>query len=169
MSAAAGSRRAAERLPLVMVVAVADGGAIGCGGKIPWHIPEDLKHFKAMTLGHAIIMGRKTWDEVGRPLPGRRNLVVSRQPGLALEGAEVFGSLEEAIAAARETDPEPRVIGGSAIYEAAMPLATRIYLTEVHRQVDADTFFPAFDRSLWREVERRPGATEGVEFVTLER
>jgi dihydrofolate reductase len=155
--------------PLVMVVAVGDNGAIGKDGKVPWRIPEDLKHFKRVTLGHAIIMGRKTWDEVGRPLPGRRNLVVSRQPSLALEGAEVFGSVTAAIEAARTTDPEPHVIGGSAIYEAAMPLATRIYLTEVHREVEADTFFPPFDRSAWREVERRPAETEGVEFVTLER
>jgi len=152
-----------------MVVAIGDNGAIGKDGKVPWRIPEDLKHFKNVTMGHAIIMGRKTWDEVGRPLPGRRNLVVSRQPGLALEGAEVFPTLEAAIAAARTTDPEPHVIGGSTIYDAAMPLATRIHLTEVHRDVEADTFFPPFDRSVWREVSRRPAETEGVEFVTLER
>jgi dihydrofolate reductase len=155
--------------PLAMVVAVGDNGAIGKDGQVPWRVPEDLKHFKNVTMGHAIIMGRKTWDEVGRPLPGRRNLVVTRQADLALEGAEVFHSLEEAIAAARTTDDEPHVIGGSTIYEAAMPLATRIHLTEIHRNVEADTFFPPFDRSAWREVERRPAQTEGVEFVTLER
>ena len=155
--------------PLSMVVAIGDNGAIGKDGKVPWRIPEDLKHFKNVTMGHAIIMGRKTWDEVGRPLPGRRNLVVSRQPGLVLEGAEVFASVADAIEAARTTDPEPHVIGGSTIYDAAMPFATRIYLTEVHREVEADTFFPPFDRSVWREVERRPAETEGVEFVTLER
>jgi dihydrofolate reductase len=158
-----------RRAPLGMVVAIGDDGAIGKDGKVPWRIPEDLKHFKNVTMGHAIIMGRKTWDEVGKPLPGRRNLVVSRQPGLALEGAAVFATLDAAIAAARATDPEPQIIGGSTIYEAAMPLATRIHLTEVHRVVDADTFFPPFDRGLWREVERRPAETEGVEFVTLER
>ncbi|MES1170796.1 MAG: dihydrofolate reductase [Actinomycetota bacterium] len=157
------------RAPLAMVVAIGDDGAIGKDGKVPWRIPEDLKHFKNVTMGHAIIMGRKTWDEVGKPLPGRRNLVISRQPGLTLDGAEVFGTLEAAIAAARTTDPEPHVIGGSTIYAAAMPLATRIYLTEVHRIVAADTFFPPFDRSAWREVERRRAETEGVEFVTLER
>lgn len=157
-----------KRAPLVMVVAIGDNGAIGKDGKVPWRIPEDLKHFKNVTMGHAIIMGRKTWDEVGKPLPGRRNLVVSRQAGLALEGAEVFASLEAAIAAARTTDDEPHVIGGSTIYSAAMPFMTRIHLTEVHRNVEADTFF-SFDRSAWREVERRPAETEGVEFVTLER
>jgi dihydrofolate reductase len=158
-----------DRAPLSMVVAIGDDGAIGKDGKVPWRIPEDLKHFKNVTMGHAIIMGRKTWDEVGRPLPGRRNLVVSRQPGLALEGAEVFPTLEAAISAARMTDPEPHIIGGSTLYDAAMALATRIHLTEVHRHVEADTFFPPFDRSLWREVSRRPAETEGVEFVTLER
>jgi len=158
-----------HRAPLAMIVAIGDDGAIGKDGKVPWRIPEDLKHFKNVTMGHAIIMGRKTWDEVGKPLPGRRNLVISRQPGLTLEGAEVFDTLEAAISAARTTDPEPHVIGGSTIYAAAMPLATRIYLTEVHRVVAADTFFPPFDRSAWREVERRRAETEGVEFVTLER
>ena len=157
------------RAALAMVVAIGDNGAIGKDGKVPWRIPEDLKHFKAVTMGHAVIMGRKTWDEVGRPLPGRRNLVVSRNPGLLLAGAEVFPSLEAAITAARSTDVEPHVIGGSVIYAAAMPLATRLHLTEVHRTVEADTFFPPFDRSQWREVERRPASTEGVEFVTLER
>ncbi len=155
--------------PLSMVVAVGDNGAIGKDGNVPWRIPEDLKHFKNVTMGHAIIMGRKTWDEVGKPLPGRRNLVVTRNADLVLEGAEVFTTLEAAIAAARTTDPEPFVIGGSVLYALAMPLATRIYYTEVHRTVEADTFFPPFDRSAWREVERRPGETEGVEFVTLER
>ena len=157
------------KAPLAMVVAIGDNGAIGKDGKVPWRIPEDLKHFKTITMGHAIIMGRKTWDEVGRPLPGRRNLVVSRNPALSLEGAEVFTSLEAAIAAARTTDAQPYIIGGSGIYAAAMPLATRIDLTEIRRSVDADTFFPPFDRSQWREVERRPAETEGVEFVTLER
>jgi dihydrofolate reductase len=156
--------------PLVMVVAIGDDGAIGKAGKVPWHIPEDLKHFKTVTMGHAILMGRKTWDEVGRPLPGRRNLVVSRTAGLALPGAECFTSLDEAIRAARVTDDAPCVIGGSALYLAALPLATRILLTEVHRATEgADTFFPPFDRGAWREIERRPAATEGVEFVTLER
>lgn len=157
------------RAPLTLVVAVADGGAIGLGGQLPWRIPEDLKHFKRVTMGHAVIMGRKTWDEVGRPLPGRRNIVVSRTPGLALEGAEVAPSLEEAIALARRTDDAPCVIGGSAIYAAALPVATKIHLTEIHREVEADTFFPPFDRSAWRETERRAGESEGVEFVTLER
>jgi dihydrofolate reductase len=158
-----------ERAPLTIIVAVADNGAIGKGGQLPWRIPEDLKFFKAQTMGHAIIMGRKTWDEVGRPLPGRRNIVVSRKAGLTLEGAEVCGSLEDAIALARTTDPEPFVIGGATIYAAALPFATKVLLTEVHREAEADTFFPPFRRDEWRETVRRKGETEGVEFVTFER
>ena len=160
-----------ERLPLALIVAVADNGAIGKDGKVPWRIPEDMRHFKNTTMGHAIIMGRKTWDEVGKPLPGRRNLVVSRQKDLVLQGAEVFPSLDDAIRAARTTDPEPYVIGGSAIYEGAFPLATKVHLTEVHRNVEADTFFPKWDRTGWRETSRRrgEGADEDVEFVVLER
>lgn len=156
--------------PLVLVFAVSDDGVIGKGGQLPWRIPEDLRHFKAKTLGHAIIMGRKTWDERKKPLPGRRNIVVSRTM-TELEGAEIAATLEEAIALARTTDPEPRVIGGAGIFTAAMPLATKIYLTEVHRKVDGDTFFH-LDRTGWRETERRRATepeSEGVEFVTLER
>jgi dihydrofolate reductase len=157
------------RAPLTIVVAVADNGAIGLRGQLPWRIPEDIKHFKATTMGHAIVMGRKTWDEVGRPLPGRRNIVVTRQAGRAFDGAETAASLDEAIALARRTDDAPCVIGGSEIFAAALPIATKIVLTEVHRDVEADTFFPPFDRSEWRETSRRRGQTEDVEFVTLER
>jgi dihydrofolate reductase len=156
------------RAPLVLVLAVASNGVIGKDGKVPWHIPEDLKHFRRVTTGHAIIMGRKTWDEVGKPLPNRRNIVVTRQPGLVLPGAEVTNTLEEAIARARTTDPEPRVIGGAEIYRLALPLATKIYLTEVDREVEGDTFF-ALDRSGFRETERRLGEEPGVVFLTLQR
>jgi dihydrofolate reductase len=158
-----------DRLPLVLVVAIGDDGAIGNEGKVPWRIPEDMRHFKNVTMGHAIVMGRKTWDEVGKPLPGRRNIAVSRNPSLALEGAEVFASLDDALRAARTTDPEPHVIGGSAIYEACLPIATKIHLTEVHRTAPADTFFPTWNRAEWRETSRRKADTEGVEFVVLER
>lgn len=158
------------RAPLALVVAIADGGVIGKDGRLPWRIPEDLRHFKAMTVGHAVIMGKRTWQEVGKPLPGRRNIVVSSSIG-PLDGADVVASLEDAIALARTTDDEPRVIGGARLFEAAMPLATRIYLTEIHRAVDGDTYF-RLDRNGWHETLRRPGsepASEGVEFVTLER
>src|SRR3954469_3389159 len=103
---------AEERAPLVLVLAVARNGVIGKDGKVPWYIPEDLKHFRRVTTGHAVIMGRKTWDEVGKPLPERRNIVISKTPGLKLEGGEVVTTLDEAIARARTTDAEPHVIGG---------------------------------------------------------
>jgi dihydrofolate reductase len=156
------------RLPLVLVFAVAHKGALGKDGKLPWRIPEDLKHFRRQTLGHAVIMGRRTWDERGKPLPDRRNIVISRKPGLTLEGAEVVPSIEEAVALARTSDPEPRVIGGAEIFRLAMPLATRIELTEIARDVEADTFF-TFDRSPFRETARRAGEDPDVTFVTLER
>lgn len=155
--------------PLAIVVAVADGGVIGRDAGLPWHLPEDLRHFKDVTMGHAMIMGRKTFDSIGRALPGRTSIVVSRGAPTLPEGVALARSFEEAVAIARQTDGEPRVIGGASIYEAALPLATRIFLTEVHRPVTGDTFFPPFDRAAFREIERRPGATFGVEFVTLAR
>jgi len=145
------------------------GRVIGRDGGLPWHFSEDLKHFRRVTTGHAIIMGRKTWDSIGRPLPKRRNIVVTRQRGLEIDGCEVVHSLEDAIVLAREEDPEPRVIGGSTLYELALPLATRLYLTEVAQTVEGDTFFPHFDPAQWRELERRPGENEDLVFVTLER
>jgi len=155
--------------PLALVVAMGPGRVIGRDGGLPWHFSEDLKHFRTVTTGHAIIMGRKTWDSIGRPLPGRRNIVVTRQRELEIDGCEVVHSLEAAIALAREEDPEPRVIGGSTLYELALPLATRLYLTEVGKAVEGDTFFPHFDPEDWTELERRPGESEDLVFVTLER
>jgi dihydrofolate reductase len=156
------------REALCLVLAVAKNGVIGNKGALPWHVPEDLKFFRAVTVGHAVIMGRKTWSEVGKPLPKRRNLVVTRDPTLRLEGAEVVTSLEEAIALARTTDAEPRVIGGAEIYRLALPLATRILLTEIQLEPEGDTFFH-LDRSGFRETERRVGEDPRAVYITLER
>jgi len=153
--------------PLAIVVAIGDGGVIGKAGALPWRIPEDLQHFKRTTMGHAIIMGRKTHASIGRPLAGRRNIVVSRTAD-GFDGCETARSLEEAVALARTTDEEPRVIGGAAVYEAALPLATRIFLTEVGGAHEGDTFFH-LSRDGWRETSRRAAETPGVTFVTLER
>jgi dihydrofolate reductase len=155
--------------PLVLVVAVARNGVIGREGKLPWNHPEDLRHFRRVTLGHAVIMGRKTWDSIGRPLPKRRNLVVSRDRALRLEGAEVLHDLPAAIARAREEDEAPRVIGGSSIFAEALPLATTIYLTEIAEDVEGDVRFPPLDRAQWQETERRAGEDPALSFVTLER
>jgi dihydrofolate reductase len=153
-----------------IVVAMARGRVIGRGNDLPWHIPEDLQHFRRVTTGHAILMGRRTHESIGRPLPRRRNIVVSRQPHLRIDGCDVVGSLDEALRLARGGgDPMPMVIGGAALYREALPLATHLFVTEIDRDVEGDVHFPDFDRTLYREEERRPGDTPDVTFVTLRR
>ena len=126
---------------------------IGRGNALPWRLPDDLKRFKALTLGKQVVMGRKTFESIGRPLPGRENRVVSRQAGLRLEGCLVFPGLREALAGDAD---EIMVIGGAQIYAAALPLAQRLYLTEVETEVEGDARFPDFDPAEWREIERMP-------------
>jgi len=157
---------------LALVAAVGPGGVIGKAGGLPWHLPEDLQRFKALTLGHAVVMGRKTHHSIGRPLPGRRNVVVSRAPLAAFAGCEAAASLEAALALVAD-DPLPFIIGGASLYAEALPRATHLFLTEVATAVEGggggDAFFPAFDRAAWREVRRVAGVTPGVTFVDLER
>jgi dihydrofolate reductase len=153
---------------------VAENGVIGSKGGLPWRIPEDLKHFKALTLGKPCIMGRKTWDSLPRkPLPGRTNIVVTRDHNFCAEGATAAHSFDEALSLARaQTREEIMVIGGEAIFAAALPLAKRIYLTEIAATPEGDAFMPAFDRSQWREPAREgPFDAAGLayNFVTLER
>lgn len=154
--------------PLALIVAVARNGVIGKAGTLPWRISEDLKHFKRVTKGHAVIMGRKTYESIGHPLADRRNIVVSRQENASFEGCESAGSLDEAIALARTSDDCPFVIGGASLYEEALPRATVLYLTTIDRDVEGDTFFAA-DLSNFEEVESRAGATEDVTFRVLRR
>jgi dihydrofolate reductase len=143
-----------SRAPVIsLVVAVAENGLIGRDGGLPWRIPGDLRHFKAVTMGKPIVMGRKTWESLGRPLPGRRNIVITRNADYRAEGAAVAHDLNAAIAVAGDA-PEICVIGGAEIYAQALPRAHRLYLTEVHGAPAGDTFFPAFDRGAWREVSR---------------
>jgi dihydrofolate reductase len=156
-------------LPLTLVLALADDGALGRAGALPWSIPEDRRHFEALVRGHALIMGRRTFDETGAPIFGGSSIVLSRHAGRAMANVVWVTTFDEAVARAREIDPDPRVIGGAQVFELACPLATRIELTEVHRKVDADTYFQ-LDRSAFRETSRRPCGTDPtVEFVTLER
>lgn len=136
-----------------VICAVASNGVIGKEKRLPWHLPADLKRFKALTMGRAVIMGRKTYESLGRPLPGRTNLVVTRQPGYRAEGCRVAGSLEQALALTQD-NPEVFVIGGAMLYAQALPRADRIYLTEIHQAFDGDTRMPALDRSAWRETAR---------------
>ena len=154
--------------PLALIAAVARNGVIGKHGTLPWHVPEDLKHFKKTTSGHVIIMGRKTHDSIGRPLPKRRNIVVTRQPDARFAGCEAAHSLTEAIALARTSDECPFIIGGASLYEEALPLATELHLTTIDEDVAGDTFFPE-DLSEFVEAESRHGQTPGVVFKLLHR
>ncbi|MEG2317209.1 MAG: dihydrofolate reductase [Rikenellaceae bacterium] len=133
-----------------IIVAIASNGAIGKDNDLLWHLKADLKHFKAITTGHTIIMGRKTFESIGRPLPGRRNVVISSQKEFCMDGIEVFHSLEEVLEAVKN-DGEVFVIGGGEIYRQTMPLATKLYLTVVDREYEADTFFVGIDYSQWQE------------------
>jgi dihydrofolate reductase len=142
-----------------IIVATDERGAIGRAGQLPWRLPDDLKRFKALTLGKPVVMGRRTWDSIGRPLPGRLNLVVTRQAGLHLPGATVVGSLDEALSAAGDS-PEICVIGGADIYRLALPLADTLHITRVHAVVDADTYFPLLDLEQWVEVAREERAAD---------
>ncbi len=132
-----------------LIAAMAQNRVIGLNGDLPWHLPADLKHFKATTLGKPVIMGRRTWDEVGRPLPGRRNIVISRQAGLQLPGAECVSSLAQALEMTAD-QAEVMVIGGAQIYAAALPQAQRFYRTLVCGEPAGDTYFPELDWSQWQ-------------------
>ncbi len=134
-----------------LIVARARNNAIGQANRMPWHLPADLAHFKRTTLGHPVIMGRRTWESIGRPLPGRRNIVVSRTPGFRPPGAETAFSLDDAWRAAEGSD-EAFVIGGAQLYAEALPQADRIYLTDVVAEVPGDTFFPDLEPGRWRET-----------------
>lgn len=166
-----GEGRSRPRISLI--VAVARNGVIGKDGKLPWHLPEDLKRFKALTMGHHIIMGRRTWESIGRPLPGRTPVVVTRNDSYTAPGAAVVHSLTEALASCTD-DNEVFVIGGEEIYRAALPTADRIYLTAVDAEYAGDTRFPALVSEEWREVSReRPPKSDpdrpAFDFVVLER
>jgi dihydrofolate reductase len=161
---------------LSLIVAVSDNGVIGREGGLPWRLPEDLKWFKARTMGKPIIMGRKTWESFPkRPLPGRTNIVVTRQASYVAPDAVVAPSLDAALDLARRENPdEIMIIGGAQLYAQALGLVTRIYLTQVAVTIEGDAFFPAFDRSTWRErVEGvyPSSATQpiGYSFIILER
>jgi len=155
---------------LTLIVARARNGVIGRAGALPWHLPEDLAHFKRTTMGHPIVMGRKTWESIGRPLPGRRSIVVSRQPGFVAAGAEVADSLEAALARCVQAS-EVFVIGGAQLYREALPHAERLIVTEIDADFDGDAHFPAPDPAQWQEVWREhhaptPARPYGFDFVT---
>lgn len=160
---------------VTLVVAVADNGIIGAHGGMPWHLPADLSHFKQVTMGKPVLMGRLTWDSIGRPLPGRRNLVLTSDPEWRAEGAQRVSSLDQALALAEaEGAEELMVIGGAAVYRLALGRAQRIYLTRIHAAPEGDTRFPDLDADEWEEVARRERLADernahDLTFVVLER
>ncbi|MDB5118522.1 MAG: dfrA [Mucilaginibacter sp.] len=155
-----------------IVVAISQNHAIGKDNKLLWYLPNDLKHFKAITSGHTVIMGRKTYDSVGKPLPNRRNIIITRQ-NITIEGCEVVNSIDAALALCRD-EAEVFIVGGAEIYKQAMQLTDRIYLTIVHKEFDGDSYFPEIKATEWKETERedyQPDEKNNLpySFITLER
>lgn len=152
-----------------IVAALARNRAIGRDNGMPWRLPEDLKRFKRVTMGHAVIMGRKTFESIGAALPGRSNIVITRSHDWTPSGCVIVHSLEAALSAVDESRTA-FVIGGAQIYALALPLAQRLYLTEIERDFEGDAFFPQFDRSDWREVsrERHAGGAEAFDYAFVE-
>jgi|SRR5690349_5729777 dihydrofolate reductase len=149
---------------LYLVAAVAANGVIGRDGTLPWHLPEDLRHFKRLTLGHPVIMGRRTWESLGKPLPGRENIVVSARAGFEAPGAAVASSLEAALALCA-AEPVAFVIGGQRLFAESLPIAAGLVLTEIHRDFPGDTWFPEYERSRWQEKQREAHTTaDGMRF-----
>lgn len=161
-------------------MAVAENGVIGKENTLPWRLPEDLKYFKRITMGHPIVMGRLTFDSIGKPLPGRTNIVVTRQKSWEKEGVEVAHSLDDALNIGRNVVEDTgdinwlMLIGGANLYEQALPQCRRLYLTEVHADVEGDAFFPSIDRQQWKEISREFYAADesnpyDYSFVVLDR
>ncbi|MBA2690821.1 MAG: dihydrofolate reductase [Burkholderiales bacterium] len=158
---------------LSLIVAMAENRAIGVANRLPWHLPADLKHFRSLTMGHPIIMGRKTFDSIGRVLPGRRNIVVTRNPEYVKPGVTIAHSLDEAFDYCK-AESEAFVIGGADVYRAAIERADRIYLTLVHSVTEGDVFFSAIDESQWQEIERvaypaDPHNAHAYDFIVYDR
>ena len=162
-------RGTAQRV--VLVVAVADNGVIGVDGDLPWRLPPDMAHFRRTTLGHVVVMGRKTFESMRRPLVDRTNVVVTRQADWSADGVLTAGSLDEALTLASSYDGDVMVIGGGEIYAQALDLADAVVLTEVHLSPEGDAHFPALDPAVWHETAREPHEHEGVafDFVWLDR
>ena len=162
-------------IKISLIVAAAENDVIGDDETLLWHIPEDFRYFKATTMGKPIVMGRKTFDSIGKPLPKRRNIVVTRQDDWAFEGVETAKSVEDAIKMAENGGAEEvMIIGGGQIYAQALPIATCVYLTRIHNVYNGRTLFPSLDTSVWQEVARQKGSeceTVGIDydFIVYER
>lgn len=145
-------------MKISLIVAASANGVIGARGELPWHLPDDFAHFKAVTMGKPIVMGRKTWESIGRALPGRSNIVVTRQAGYEAEGAVVVDSIEAALSV--EEAAEFMIIGGGQLYAELLPRADRVYLTHVDTELDGDTFFAPLDDRDWELVSAEPHAAD---------
>ena len=154
-----------------VIAAMAKNRTIGIKNTLPWHLPEDLKHFKALTIGHHIVMGRKTYESIGRPLPGRTTVIVTRDPNYRVEGCLTAHSIDAAIQACGD-DPEVFFVGGADLYSQVLARADRLYLTEIQQEYEGDAHFPAFDKQSWRETARDAqvsAAGLAYHFVTYDR
>lgn len=156
-----------------MVVAYTSNRCIGKDNDMPWHLPSDLAHFKRVTLGHPIIMGRKTWESIGRALPGRPNYVISRDPSYQAQGATVYATLEEALNACEAGEHSVCcIIGGQQIFTMGLDVTNEVYATEIQSHIEGDTFFPSLDAKDWAEIDRQPQPEENghrYDFVTYQR
>ena len=164
-------------MKVALIVAVSQNNVIGRDNQLPWHLPEDLQYFKSITMGKPILMGRKTYDSIGRPLPGRTNIVITRDPNWTAEGVEVVNSLEAAMTAGAEAcnaveGDEIMVIGGAQIYRDCLPMADKLYLTKVDADIQGDAFFPEIDTNQWQKTsEKTPAVVDKhpYRFLILER
>lgn len=154
-------------MTLSVIAAVARNGVIGRDNQLPWRLPEDLKRFKALTMGHHIIMGRKTYESLGRLLPGRISVIVTRNPDYAVPGALVAGSLEAALQQC-QSDDQAFMIGGAELYQQALPLANRLYLTRIEQDYEGDAWFPPYNTEEWAEVARESGESGGLAYAFID-
>ena len=159
---------------LAILAAVAANRVIGINNTLPWHLPEDLKHFKSLTLGHIVVMGRRTFESIGRPLPGRTNVVLTSRPDLILPGVVIAGSIHDVLDQFANDPRSLFVIGGAQVYQESLPLCQRLYLTEIQQSFTGDTFFPIFNCDEWHELSREihhdsSDAAPEFHFVVLER
>jgi len=160
-------------MKISLIVAMASNRAIGLNNQMPWHLSADLKRFKKITLGSPILMGRKTYESIGRPLPGRANIIISRNPSYSQPGCLVFNDIEKALESCGDSE-EVFVIGGSDFYKSMLPVADTLYLTQIHQDFPGDTFFPEIDSEQWIEVEREdiqddPDVAFSYSFLKLEK
>jgi dihydrofolate reductase len=159
---------------VTIMAAIAANNALGKNNQLIWHLPADLKRFKKTTLNHAVIMGRKTYESLGKPLPNRINIVITRDKNYKVEGCVIVNSLKEALKAAAEVDENPFILGGAEIYKQAMPFADKLDITFVHHQFEADVYFPEIDKTIWKETSRENFKADennkyDYSFVTFER